>query len=462
MEQTISQNKMGMQSVSKLMLGMGIPMIISMMVQAFYNIVDSYFVSNIADADGVANMGDYAVNALTLSFPVQMLIIAIGVGTGVGVNALLSRSLGAGQQEQANRVAGNAIFVGICTYVVFLLFGLFGVRWFLETQTSDPIILELGYEYLSICSIVSFGAVGSMIYEKLLQSTGKTVFSTIAQLAGAIANVVLDPILIYGWLGAPEMGITGAAVATVIGQILTLVLSMVFHYGWNREINGSPRYLKPDGKTIGRIYKVGAPAILMQALMSVMAYGVNIIFGLVSASAVTAYGIYYKIQQFVFFAAFGLNNAIIPIVAFNYGKNDRKRVWDGVRYGLLYTLLLMLIGAVGLQLFAKPICGVFALSEESQMLCIRAIRVVTFGYLFAGANIAFQGIFQALGCGVKSLVLSLIRLIVVALPLAWCLTLVDDAANMVWLAFPIAEGCGFVVALVLMRIVAKAKIEKLK
>ena len=421
------QNKMGVVPVPKLMLSMGVPMIISMIVQAFYNIVDSYFVSNMT-SDSIPGLGDYAINALTLSFPIQMLMIAIGVGTGVGINSLLSKYLGEQEHEKANWVAGNAIFTAICTYVVFLIFGIVGSRWFLQTQTSDPMVIELGCSYLSICCIWSFGSIGSMIYEKLLQGTGKTHLSTIGQLAGAITNIVLDPILIYGWLGLPEMGVTGAAIATVIGQILTLLLMMFFHYRYNKEINGSLQYIRPKKQTILGIYRVGAPAIVMQALMSVMSYGINIIFGFVSAAAVTAFGIYYKIQQFVFFAAFGMNNAMIPIIAFNYGK---------------------------------PICSIFSLSEESNQLCIHAIRIVTLGYLFAGANIAYQGIFQALGCGVKSLLLLLARLIVVTLPLAWVFTLFDQAANLIWLCFPIAEVCGLIVALAFMRVVQKQKIQSI-
>lgn len=461
MKQKLEENKMGVLPVPKLMLGMGMPMIISMIVQAFYNIVDSYFISNMS-SDTIENIGDYAINALTLSFPIQMLMIAIGVGTGVGVNTLLSKSLGEGNRRRASRVAGNAIFTAICTYVFFLIFGIFGVKWFLKTQTSDPIIIKMGHTYLTICCIFSFGAIGSMIYEKLLQSTGKTTYSTIAQMSGAIANIVLDPIMIYGYIGFPEMGVAGAALATIIGQILTLGLDMYFHYKKNREIDGSLKYMKPNRYTIGGIYMVGAPAILMQALMSIMSYGINIIFGFVSAAVVTAFGIYYKIQQFVFFAAFGMNNAMIPIIAFNFGKLDRKRVMDGIKYGLLYTLILMFIGATGLQIFAHQICNVFALSEETTYLCIRAIRIVTLGYLFAGANIGFQGIFQALGCGVKSLIISLVRLIIAALPLAWWLTSFTGAANLVWYTFPIAEGLGLISAIILMNSVNKTRIKYLR
>lgn len=402
-------------------------MIISMALQAVYNIVDSYFVSCMKDTKTISNMGDYAMNALTLAFPVQMLMVAVGVGTGVGVNALLSKSLGEGNRKKASQIAGNSVFLGICMYVVFLLFGLFGVDAYIRSQTSDPIILELGKSYLGICTIYSFGISLYMTYEKLLQATGRTMLSTIAQIAGALTNIILDPILIFGYFGLPEMGIEGAAYATVIGQCVSCILDAAFHYTLNKDIDTNLKYIKPIGTIIKEIYQVGIPAILMQALMSFMTYGVNIIFVSVSTAAVTAYGIYYKIQQFVFFAAFGMNNAMIPIIAFNYGKCDKKRVNEGIYYGMLYTLIIMAIGLVGLQAFAKPLCGIFALSAETQLLCIRAIRIITLGYLFVGANIAYQGIFQALGYGVSSLVLSLLRLIVVALPLAWVFTKLESA-----------------------------------
>lgn len=455
MEQTIHENKMGVKPVPTLMLTMGLPMILSMMIQAFYNIVDSYFVSQIKDTPQISNMGDCAVNALTLSFPIQMLIIAIGVGTGVGINSLLSKTLGENNKEKASLIAGNATFLGICTYAVFLLFGLFGINTYLSSQTNDPIIIELGTSYLYICCVLSFGAVGSMIYEKLLQSTGKTVLSTIAQLIGALTNIILDPILIFGIGPFPQMGIKGAAVATVIGQILTMIISMVFHYTMNKEINGSVKYIKPDGRTILNIYKIGIPAIIMQALMSVMSYGVNVIFGMVSSASVTAFGIYYKIQQFVFFAAFGMNNAIIPIVAFNYGKGDKKRVNSSVKFGILYTLILMLIGALALQLFANQICGVFSLSNETLTLCVRAIRIITLGYLFAGTNIALQGVFQALGYGMRSLAVSAVRLIIAELPLAYIFGISANAEKLIWLSFPIAEFLGFIISLIYMRQIYK-------
>ena len=354
-EEVLKENKMGVMPMPKLMLSMGLPMIISMIVQAFYNIVDSYFVSRITD-DTVEHMGEYAVNALTLAYPVQLLIIAVGVGTGVGINALLSRSLGEKNFERAGKIAGNAIFIGLCTYIVFMLFGFFGTDAFLKTQTHDSLALKLGGEYLGICCVLSFGAVGSMIFEKLLQATGKTIHSTIAQLVGAIANIVLDPVLIFGLGPFPELGVKGAAYATVIGQVLTMVIGGVLHFVCNKEIPSGMRYFIPQSKMIANIYRIGIPAIIIQALMSVMTYGLNVILNRIGQSAVTAYGIYYKIQQFVFFASFGMNNTIIPVVSYNYGKGDKTRVRSGIKYGMLYTLGLMLLGIIGLFCFSDMPC----------------------------------------------------------------------------------------------------------
>ena len=458
-----TQNRMGAAPVPKLLLAMGLPMIVSMMLQAFYNIVDSYFVSAMPDTAEIAHMGDYAVGALTLAFPIQMLMVAIGVGTGVGINALLARSLGEGDRGKASRISGNAVFLGLCTYAVFLLFGLFGVKPYIASQTSDPIILEMGCSYLRICCVLSFGIMLYMIYEKLLQATGRTMQATIAQVAGALTNIVLDPIMIFGWLGCPAMGVAGAAYATVIGQIVSAALDLVFHTIYNkRDFDTHLRFLRPRKHIIWEIYTVGLPAILMQALMSFMTYGVNIIFSGVSTAAVTAYGMYYKIQQFVFFAAFGMNNAIIPLVGFNFGMQDKKRIDQGIRYGIGYTLVIMLIGMAGLQLFGRPLIDMFPLSDETRRLCVLAIRIITPGYLFAGANIAYQGIFQALGAGVHSLVLSLIRLIVVALPLAWVFTKLPHADTLIWTAIPAAEAAALAAALVLMRMVAKRQLKSME
>ena len=455
MEEKQITNKMGIEPVGSLILKMGIPMILSMMLQAFYNIVDSYFVSSM---EGV---GDAAVNALTLAFPIQALMVALAIGTGVGVNSLLSKFLGMGDRKTASRIAGNAVFLSVCTYILFLIFGLFFVDAYISSQTSDPIIQEMGCSYLKICTVLSFGSVIYMIYEKLLQGTGKTVLSTIAQVSGAITNIILDPIMIFGMFGCPALGIAGAAYATVIGQVVSLVLGMIFHHTKNKEIETKAEYLVPDKEIITAIYRVGIPAIIMQALMSVMTYCINIIFVRVSGSVVTAYGIYFKIQQFVFFAAFGLNNAIIPIVAFNYGMRDRARISKAIRCGLLYNAIIMLAGAVLLQVFGKQIIGIFDVSTEVKELSIQAVRIVTLGYIFVGANVIFQGIFQALGEGIKSLVISAIRLIIVVLPLAYFFTTLPNAQNIIWAAFPIAEACGLVVSILFMSRVSKNKLSRI-
>lgn len=455
MKKEQTADKMAHMPISKLMLTMGIPMILSMALQAVYNIVDSYFVS------GISSGGEAALNALTLAFPVQMLMVAVGIGTGVGAGALVSQCIGRGDRNSASKVAGNALFLAGLIYLLFLGFGVVGAAPYIRSQTSDPAAAEMGVAYLKICCIGSFGIVFFSIYEKLLQATGRSVFSTAAQVAGALANMILDPILIYGWLGLPALGIEGAAYATVIGQILSLVLAAVFHYTKNREIEPSLKWLKPEGRTLLQIYAIGLPAIIAQALMSVMTYCVNLIFGRISDSVVTAYGLYYKIQQFVLFMAFGLRDAITPIVSYNYGRGDKKRIHESIRWGMIYTLTLMAAGLAVLEVFAEPLAGMFALSEETGRLCVLAIRIVSAGFLFAGANIAFQGVFQALNCGAQSLVISLLRQLVPVLPLALLFTMLPNAESTVWLAFPVSELVAAVVAVCIMRSVKRKKIDSL-
>lgn len=442
---------MGTEPISKIMLTMGIPMVLSMVLQACYNIVDSMFVARIADTEEIQHMGEYAVNALTLAFPVQMLIVAFGIGTGIGVNALLSKCLGQNDRERVAQVAGNGITLGILIYIVFLLFGLVGINSYLASQTKDTVILSMGKTYLGICTNLSFGIVLFSVFEKVLQATGKTVYSTIAQVAGAVTNIVLDPILIFGWLGLPQLGIAGAAYATVIGQVVSMAVAMTFHFVKNKEVKAGLKYLKLEGNVVKDICTIGLPAIIMQALMSFMTYGVNIIFGAVSTAAVTAYGIFYKIQQFIFFAGFGLRDAITPLVSFNYGMGDQKRVKEGIRCGILYISIIMLAGIAGLQLFAEPLVAVFGLSDETAALCVLSIRIISLGFLFAGGNIAIQGVFQALGCGISSLVISLLRLCVIVLPLAWFLSTLPNATQVIWWAFPVAELAALLAGVWLMR-----------
>ena len=439
-------NKMGTEPVDKVLLSMGIPMILSMVLQACYNIVDSMFVARISDYDGIEHAGEYAMNALTLAFPVQMLIVAFAIGTGVGVNALLARTLGAKDVKKVARVAGNGIFLGLVIYAFFFVFGLVGIDAYLMSQKSDPVTLSMGHTYLKICTLLCLGNVMFAIYEKLLQSTGKSVFSTTAQIAGAVTNIVLDPIFIFGWFGLPEMRIAGAAWATVIGQFVSMLVAGGLHHTKNQEVVFHMKYLKPSGRIIKEIYQIGLPAIIMQALMSFMTYGINIIFKNVSSGAVTAYGIFYKIQQFLFFAGFGLRDAITPIVSFNYGMREKKRVRQGIKYGFLYTEIIMLAGIIILEIFAEPFVGFFHLTEDTAKMCVWAIRIISPGFLFAGGNIAFQGVFQALECGLGSLVVSLLRLLIVVLPLAWWFTTFANAKFMIWFAFPIAEGAAFAAA----------------
>ena len=452
-----AENKLGTMPVRLLLLNMGIPMILSMMLQAVYNIVDSAFVSNMASG------GEQALNALTLAFPIQMLMIAVSIGTGVGANALLSKSLGQGDPEKASRTAGNALFLGIAITAACVLFGLFGAGAYIATQTSNPVILEMGTDYLTVCCVISFGAVFFALFEKLLQATGRSMFSTVSQIIGAVVNIVLDPIMIYGLLGCPELGVRGAAYATVIGQIAAAAAGLIFHLKFNRELNKSPRYLKPDGAVIRGIYAIGLPAIIAQALLSLMTYGMNRILGRIDEAAVTAYGLYYKIQQFLLFAAFGLRDAITPVVSFNHGKRDRGRILAGIRYGLLYTLVIMAAGVILIELLARPFSGIFGLSGATQELTVGAMRVITLSLVFAGANVAFQGVFQALDAGPQSLVLSVCRQFLFVLPVAFVFSLIvgHDLSRLwlVWLTFLIAEGATVLIALGFMRKIRREKID---
>jgi len=452
-----SESKMATGVVKKMLLTMGIPMIFSMMLQALYNIVDSAFVSNMREN------GELALNALTLAFPVQMLMVAVGIGTGVGVNALIAKCLGQGNRDKANKVAGNAIFLGIIIYAVFLLFGLFGTGAYVRSQTSNREIIEMASGYLRICCIASFGIVFYSLYEKIIQATGRSMYSTIAQVSGAVLNIILDPIMIYGLLGCPELGVNGAAYATIIGQIVSFVLDYIFHIKFDIEIDNGIKYIKPDKKIICEIYTIGLPAIIAQALMSVMTYALNIIFGTVDERVVTAYGLYYKIQQFILFAAFGLRDAITPIVSFNYGMEDKKRIKEGIKYGLIYTLVIMSIGLVVLEMFANIFTSVFGLSGETESLCISAIRIISLSFLFAGTNIAMQGCFQALGDGMASLIISVLRQFLLVVPVAWLFALlvkyVGAPQSVLWITFLIGEGLSAIVSVILIKRVIKNKVD---
>lgn len=451
----VQQNKMASSHIKKLMWKMGLPMIVSMVLQALYNVVDSIFVANIEGVGAIANQ------ALTLAFPVQIMMIAIGVGTGIGTNACLSKSLGEGDKESVNKTSGNAIFLSLVFYAVFLLLGLFLSRCFISLFTSDEVVIDMGATYLKICCCFSLGSIGYTVYERFLQATGKTMFSTIAQVSGAVANIVLDYVFVFP-LG---MGIAGAAWATIIGQFLSLFIAMIFHYCTNKEINGNLRYIKPDFAVIKRIYKIGISAMLMQALLSVMMAGVNAILGTAKANPVIlvgAFGIYYKIQQIALFSAFGLSNTIISILSFNYGMRDKARSVQCVKYGIVDTLIVTLVLAVLFEIIAKPLSMLFALGESnaSQLVevCQTATRIGAISFVFMGFIVAVQGVLQALGYAFKPLVLSLLRLVVFVFPIAYVFTLFDNVLNSVWWTFLIAEVLTCVVAFLFLKDALKNKI----
>ena len=415
------------EPVNKLMLQMGVPMILSMALQAVYNIVDSAFVGNMKEGS------EAALNALTLVFPIQMLMVALAIGTGVGVNALLARTLGQRNREKASKVAGNGLFLATVIYIICVLFGLFGIKAYISSQTRNVLVLSMSVDYLRICCLLSFGVVFFSIFEKLLQATGRSLYSTIGQVTGAVINMILDPVLIYGF----NLGVQGAAYATVIGRILSALLLVVFHMRLNKEFDHGLTYTKPNKRIIKEIYSIGLSAIIAQALMSFMVYAMNLILKF-DASAQTAYGLFYKVQQFVLFMAFGLRDAITPIIAFSYGMQNKQRVKDGIKCGLIYTIVLMVLGTLITELFPNFFATLFN-AGQSRIYFISAVRIISISFAFAGINIAFQGVYQALNGGMESLVVSLLRQAILILPLAWGFSKLviqyDMDVSLIWYAF---------------------------
>ena len=451
-------NKMREMPVYKLMIQMGIPMILSMALQAVYNIVDSAFVGNMKEGS------EAALNALTLVFPVQMLMVAIAIGTGVGTNALLARTLGQGDSKKAAMVAGNSLFLGLIIYVICFLFGIFGANAYISSQTANPEVLSMGTSYLKICCVLSFGIVFFSLFEKLLQATGRSLYSTIGQVAGAVINIILDPIMIYGIGPVPKMGVEGAAYATVIGQIFSAVLLFVFHIKLNKEFEHGFKYMKPDGKIIKEIYAIGLPAIIAQALMSIMVYVMNLILKF-DASAQTAYGLFYKVQQFVLFLAFGLRDAITPILAFAYGMRSKKRIQDGMKYGIIFTIGLMILGIFITEVFPGQFAALFN-AGSSREYFVGAMRIISISFLFAGINVAYQGIYQALDGGMESLVISLLRQMIIILPLAEIFSVLvkngQAGVSLIWWAFLITEFAACLLGCVFLRRIRKNKVESLQ
>ena len=425
----LQENKMGTMPVGKLLFNMALPMILSMVVQALYNVVDSIYISQISES---------AVTALSLAFPVQNMQIGFAVGIGVGVNSLLSKSLGEQNQEAANRAAGNGMFLMFVAVVIFMLFGIFGARPFFEMQSDVTETVENGITYSSICCIFSLGIFMEILGERLLQSTGRTIHSMITQSTGAIINIILDPILIHGWFGLPAMGVAGAAVATVIGQWIAALLALYFNEKHNPEVQFGRRYFIPHGKTIRSILTVGIPSIVMNGIGSVMNFSMNQILQGFAETATSVFGIYFKLQSFFFMPLFGINNATISIIAFNYGARKPERITKTLKLACGTALALMITGLLVFQFFPDLLLSMFNPSEEFLIIGRSALRIISLSFPMAAIGIALSASFQALGAGIYSTITSLCRQMFVLLPVAYLLSLTGEVNN-VWYAYPIAE-----------------------
>lgn len=434
----IQENKMGIMPVNKLIFNMSLPMMISMLVQACYNIVDSIF---------VAKLSEDALTAVSLAFPLQTLVIAVGAGTGVGVNALLSKSLGEKNYKMVNDSAANGGFLYVLSYLLFLVLGFTAVRPFYASQLkgSSPVILEIGVQYLSIVMIFSFGIFLQFFFERLLTSTGKTVFSMISQLTGALINIILDPILIFGLFGLPKLGVAGAAIATVIGQCAAGVVALVCHLKFNHEVKVSWKGFRPNATIIGIIYMVGVPSIIMQSIGSIMTYCMNKILINFSSTAAAVFGVYFKLQSFFFMPVFGLNNGITPIIAYNYGAQQRKRMVKTIKFSMGVAFILMLIGFAAFELIPQSLLAMFDASEDMLAIGCQALRIIALHFLIAWFCIIAGTVFQALGKAVYSMIVSIMRQLVVLVPAAYILAKFGGL-EAVWWAFPIAELMSFVVS----------------
>lgn len=442
------ENKMGVMPINKLLISMSVPMILSMLVQALYNIVDSMFVSKISEN---------ALTAVSLAFPAQNLMIAVATGTGVGINALLSKSLGQKNFKKADKVANNAIFLAICSYVVFALLGLFLSHTFFAAQTTNKEIIQFGVDYLTICLVASFGIFGQVTLEKLLQSTGKTFFTMITQGTGAIINIILDPILIFGLLGFPKMGVAGAAAATVLGQIFACILALILNLKKNTELHLSIRRLFPNKRIIGEIYAVGVPSIIMASIGSIMTFAMNKILISFTTTATAVFGVYFKLQSFIFMPVFGLNNGMVPIVAYNYGARKPDRIMKTVKLSIFYAVSLMLIGLLVFMTIPSTLLGIFNASDNMLEIGVPALRTISLSFLFAGYCIISSSMFQALGHGMLSLYVSILRQLVVLIPVAYLFSRLGEL-NYVWIAFPCAEVASVITCTVFFRHIYKKEI----
>ncbi len=440
------ENKMGTMPVNRLLVTMSIPMIISMLVQALYNVVDSVFVSRI---------NENALTAVSMAFPIQNLMIAVAVGTGVGTNALLSRSLGEKNQRMADKAANNSVFLACASYLVFLIFGLTCSELFYKLQTDIPEIISFGRDYISVVSVLSFGLFFQVAFDRMLQATGRTFHTMFTQGAGAVINIILDPILIFGWFGLPKMEVAGAALATVIGQIIAAIISAVLNITKNTDIHLEFRDMRPDKEVIGHIYAVGLPSIIMSSIGSVMTFCMNKILMSFTSTATAVFGVYFKLQSFVFMPVFGLNNGMVPIIAFNFGAKQRQRIMKTMKLAMMYAFGMMAIGLVIFQLFPAVLLELFNASDSMLAIGVPALRTISISFLFAAFSIISISMLQALGHGIYSMFISVGRQLVVLIPVAFLLAQTGNL-NLVWLAFPLAEIMAIALSVIFMRKVLKS------
>ena len=445
MQETLRENKMGTMPENKLLLSMAVPMMISMLVQALYNIVDSIFVSRICED---------ALTAVSMAFPWQNIIISIAVGFGVGINALLSRALGQKNAERVNQVAVNGLLLAGLSYLLVLVAGLIGIRAYMRTQTDIETIVNYGITYLNICILCSFGVFVEITFERFLQATGRTVYSMITQLTGAITNIILDPILIFGLLGFPKLGIAGAAWATVIGQCVGAVVAVMLNHFKNPEVHLRLRHIRPNGRLMGEITAISIPSIIMSCISSLTCFVMNMILIAYSSTAVAVFGVYFKLQSFVFMPVFGLNNGMVPIIAYNYGAQKPERIHKTIRLGMVYAVAIMMIGLLVFQLIPKELLLMFDASDAMLEIGAPALRIMSLAFVFAGIGIVSGSSCQAFGYSVYSMLISIARQIVVLIPAAYLLSL-TGVLRSIWFAFPIAEIFSLILSLFFLRTTLK-------
>lgn len=433
------ENKMGIMPVNKLLITMSLPMIVSMLVQAMYNIVDSIF---------VAQISENALTAVSLAFPLQNLMIAFAGGTAVGVNALLSRSLGEKNQKHVDQTAMHAIVIYVMTALVFMIGGLTLSNFFFSVQTNNQEIVNSGTIYAMIVVGCSFGLFGQFLFERLLQATGRTLFTMVTQGLGAIINIILDPIFIFGYFGLPKMGVAGAALATVTGQIIAFILAVIFNLKYNHDISLQFKEFHFESLIIKQIYSVGVPSIIMQSIGSVMTFGMNTILITFSTTATAVFGVYFKLQSFVFMPVFGLNNGMIPIIAYNLGAKKKERMFKTIKLAMIYATVMMLVGLLAFETIPATLLSFFNASDAMIAIGVPALRFIAIHFIFAGYDIVCSAVFQAVGKGTYSLLTSLIRQLIVLLPSAYLLSLTGNV-NLIWLSFPIAEIAAVITSTVL-------------